>query len=183
VVTVLDDAQVLWQATVGGDVEYTAHLADGHGLAMVLSAALTAGDLSIARQMLALGGAGGLRGYGVDELLGRARVLTRVEYRHVFVHDLDINLLHSLYLRGIGGAVFTEAGVVSACDSYKISSSGFGADAGYSLRFFADWFGVSQTTFNLDLAVPLYRPQRSCFGPLPPPSTPFGFFVYFGPLW
>jgi hypothetical protein len=185
VLTVLDDAQVLWQGTVSGSAQYLLPLADGHGLAMVLSGALTAGDLSIARQMLSAGGAGGLRGYAPDELLGRARLVTRVEYRHVFVHDLDVNILHSLYLRGIGGAFFAEAAMVTACDSYRVDSSSFAYDVGYTLRVFADWFGVSQTTFNIDVAVPLYRVQRDCFGPLPAPSTraPIGFFVAFGPPW
>jgi hypothetical protein len=185
VLTILDDASVLWQTTVSAGAEYTLPLADGHGLAMQVSAAITAGSLSIARQMLGAGGAGGLRGYAVDELLGRARLVTRVEYRHVFVHDLDVNLMHAIYLRGIGGAVFADAGMVTACDSYKVDSSSFAYDVGYSLRFFTDWFGVSQTTFNLDLAVPLRREQRDCFGPLPSPNSrqPIGFFVYFGPLW
>jgi hypothetical protein len=183
--TVLDDAEVLWQGTISGSAEYTVPLADGHGLAMVLTGAITGGDLGIARQMLAAGGAGGLRGYAIDELIGRARVVGRAEYRHVFVHDLDVNILHSVYVRGVGGAVFAEAGMVTACDSYRVDKSSFGYDVGYSLRVFADWFGVSQTTFNLDLAVPLYRQQRDCFGPLPSPSTrqPIGIFVYFGPPW
>jgi hypothetical protein len=185
VLTVLDNAQVLWQGTASASIEYIAPLADGHGLAMDLSGAITAGNLSIARQMLGAGGSGGLRGYEVDELLGRGRVIARVEYRHTFVHDLDINILHSLYIRGIGGGLFAEAGMVTACNSYAVDKSSFGADVGYTLRIFADWFGVSQTTLNIDIAVPLYRQQRDCFGPLPAPATrqPIGFFFAFGPPW
>ena len=58
-------------------------------------------------------------------------------------------------------------------------------DVGYTVRLFADWFGVSQTTINLDFAVPLVRQDRSCFGELASAANrvPFGFFFSFGPPW
>jgi hypothetical protein len=135
--------------------------------------------------MLSAGGPSGLRGYEIDELLGRARALGRVEYRHVFAHDLHINILHSLYVRGIGGGLFAEGGLTTECSSYRVTSKSPAADVGYTLRLFADWFGVSQTTFNIDFAVPVLRNSRDCFGPLPPASqrAPIGFFVSFGPPW
>src|SRR6185503_939680 len=105
-----------------------------------ISGAITAGDLSIARQMISAGGGGGIRGYSFDELLGRARIIARAEYRHTIAHDLDFNILHSLYIRGIAGAIFAEAAVITACDSYRIDSSSFAYDVGYTLRIFADWF-------------------------------------------
>ncbi len=185
VLTVLDNAQLLTQGTVSAGWESIVPLADGQGLALTASGAITAGDLSIARQMLAAGGDAGLRGYAIDELLGRGRVIARAEYRHVFVHDLNFNILHSLYLRGVGGGLFVEAAMVTACGSYSVDRSSFAYDVGYTLRLFADWFGVSQTTLNIDIAVPLRREQRDCFGPLPAPSTrePLGFFFAFGPPW
>jgi hypothetical protein len=183
--TVLDNRQVLSQGTVAASWESIVRLGDGHGLAMSLSGAITFGDLRIARQMLAAGGAGGLRGYGVDELLGRGRAIARVEYRHVFVHSLDINLLHSLYIRGVGGGLFAEGGFTTACGSYSVDATMLSADVGYTLRVFADWFGVSQTTLNIDLAVPLVRRDHDCFGPLAPASSraPIGFYFAFGPPW
>jgi hypothetical protein len=185
VMTVLDSGRVLLQGTLSAGWESIVPIADGHGLALTAAGAITGGDLSIARQMLAAGGAAGLRGYAIDELLGRGRVVARAEYRHVFVHDLDINILHSLYIRGVGGGVFAEAAMVTACNSYAVDKSSFAYDVGYTLRIFADWFGVSQTTLNIDIAVPLTRQQRDCFGPLPAPSTraPLGFYFAFGPPW
>jgi hypothetical protein len=185
VLTVLDNARLLSQATVSAAWESIVPVADGQGFALTLAAGLTAGDLKIARQMLSSGGATGLRGYDVDELLGRAHLIARAEYRHVIVHDLHLNLLHSLYVRGIGGGVFAEAALTTACENYQVDKTSWAADVGYSLRVFADWFGVSQTTLNLDLAVPLLRYDRSCFGPLPTASQrlPFGFFIAFGPPW
>jgi hypothetical protein len=185
--TVLDNSTVLSQGVASAGWESIFPIADGHGVAMSLGAAITFGDLKIARQMLSAGGGGGLRGYDVESLLGRWRALSRVEYRHIFVHDLDFNFLHSLYLRGIGGAVFAEAGVVSPCESYTPDSKSVAVDVGYTVRLFADWFGVSQTTINLDFAVPLVNRalDRSCFGMAVDAANrvPFGFFFSFGPPW
>jgi hypothetical protein len=183
--TILDDGTLLSQGTASAGWESIVPLADGHGLALSLGGAITFGDLKIARQMLAAGGGGGLRGYDVESLLGRWRAIGRAEYRHVFTHELSFNLLHSLYIRGIGGAVFAEAGVVSPCESYTPDDKSAAVDVGYSLRFFGDWFGVSQTTINFDFAVPLIRRDRSCFGELASAANrvPFGFFFSFGPPW
>lgn len=185
--TVLDNGSVLSQAVVSAGWESIVPLTDGHRLAMSLGAAATFGDLNIARQMLSAGGGGGLRGYDVETLLGRWRAIGRVEWRHVFTHELDFNVMHSLYLRGLAGAVFAEAGVVSPCESYTPDEKSFAADVGYSIRIFADWFGVSQTTINLDFAVPLARApfDRTCFGQLASASSrvPFGFYFSFGPPW
>ena len=183
--TVLDNGTVLSQGVASAGWESIVPLADGHGLAMSLGGAATFGDLRIARQMLSAGGGGGLRGYDVESLLGRWRAITRLEYRHVFTHALDINIMHSLYLRGIAGAVFAEAGLVSPCGSYVPDAKSVAADVGYSLRVFADWFGVSQTTINIDFAVPLVQHDRECFGELASAAgrVPFGFFFSFGPPW
>jgi hypothetical protein len=185
--TVLDNGTVLSQGVASAGWESIVPLADGHGLAMSFGAAITFGDLRIARQMLSGGGAGGVRGYDVATLLGRWRALGRVEWRHVFTHELNFNLLHSLYVRGVGGGLFAEAGLISPCESYGLNSKSVAADVGYTVRVFADWFGVSQTTINLDFAVPLVNREldRACFG-MPADvanRVPFGFYFSFGPPW
>jgi hypothetical protein len=183
VVTVLDSGAVLAQGTLSIGGETLVPLADGQGLLFSLSGAITFGDLRIARQLLAAGGPGGLRGYALDALLGRMRVLSRVEYRHTFVRSLSWNLLSVLFIRGIGGGLFAEAGFVSACESYSVGEKDVGLDVGYTLRFFGEWFGVSQTTFNIDFAVPVLRNDRSCFGQeiRAADRTQFGFFFAFSP--
>lgn len=183
--TVLDDGTLLSQGTASAGWESIVPLSDAHGLAMSLGGAITFGDLKIARQMLSAGGGGGLRGYDVTSMLGRWRAIGRVEWRHLFTKQIDFNILHSLYVRGIAGGLFAEAGLVSPCESFALDSKSVGADVGYSIRVFADWFGVSQTTLNFDFAVPLVRHDRACFGELASTkaSTPFGFYVSFGPPW
>ena len=70
-------------------------------------------------------------------------------------------------MRGIGGALFAEAGIVSPCESLRARRARAStADVGYTIRIFADWFGVSQTTINIDFAVPLVQHDRECFGML-----------------
>lgn len=185
--TVLDDGRVLSQGVASAGWESIVPIADGHGLAVSLGGAVTFGDLKIARQMLSGGGEGGVRGYDVATLLGLWRVLGRVEWRHVYTHELNFNLMHSLYVRGIGGGLFAEAGIISPCESYTPNAKSVAADVGYTVRVFADWFGVSQTTINIDFAVPLVNREldRSCFGvPADVASrVPFGFYFSFGPPW
>ncbi|HEX9102208.1 MAG TPA: hypothetical protein VF997_08400, partial [Polyangia bacterium] len=185
--TVLDNGTLLSQGVASAGWESIVPLGDGQGVALSFGGAVTFGDLKIARQMLSAGGAGGVRGYDVATLLGRWRALGRVEWRHVFTHELNINLLHSLYLRGIGGGLFAEAGVISPCESYTPDKKSAAVDVGYTLRIFGDWFGVSQTTINIDIAVPLINREldRSCFG-MPADvanRVPFGFYFSFGPPW
>jgi hypothetical protein len=186
--TVLDRRQSLTQGTASAGWESIVPVADSHGLAFTVNAAATFGNLQIPRQMVSAGGGSGLRGYDVATLLGRWYAFGRAEYRHIYVHDLDVNLLHSFYLRGIGGGLFAEAGVISPCNTYAPDAKSAAVDVGYSLRLFAEWFGVSQTTVNLDFAVPLVSNARPC-DPLGGMTTkaasplPFGFFFSFGPPW
>jgi hypothetical protein len=181
----LDSGLVLSQVAISGGGEWIAPIADGHGIALVASAGATFGDLRISQQMLTMGGAGALRGYAIDELLGRVVAYGRVEYRHVFVHSLDWNFLHALFVRGIGGGLFVEGGAMSNCGSYAMRPEGLAADVGYTLRIFGDWLGVSQTTLNIDFAVPLVHETRACFGNTLTTGTraPIGFFFAFGPPW
>jgi hypothetical protein len=183
-----DDGTARAHGTASAAAEWLLPVADGHGFGFALAAASVIGrqeDLKFARQMVSPGGGAGLRGYDVQWLLGNWYAYGRAEWRHNFVHDLDVNILHSLYLRGIGGGLFAEAGVVSPCGSYAPDKTSPVVDVGYSLRVFADWFGVSQTTMNIDVAVPLIEPTRNCFGAIASPQNrvPFGFFFSFGPPW
>jgi hypothetical protein len=163
--TILDTRKIYNQGTVAVEGLRAVDVAPGHVLAADLDVAVTAGDLKLRNQMVQAGGPYHLRGYDAGELLGRARAVLRLEYRHSFVQGLTWNLAHLIYLRGFGGALFAEGAAISSCDGYGPTRNGLFADVGYSLRGFYDYLGVSQMVMNLDLAVPLRRNvRRSCFG-------------------
>jgi hypothetical protein len=162
--TALDGGQRLSQATGELEALRLLELAPGQVLALDLDLAATVGDLRRRSQLLPLGGPAGLRGYGLDELLGRGRALARIELRNRYVSDLDWNILHFTSVRGFGGTVFVEAGAVSSCADLAPRDAGLYWDVGYSLRVFHDAFGVYQQMLSIDLAVPLSRRDRSCLG-------------------
>ena len=184
--TALDSGRTLSQATVALEVLRLLELRPGHVLAADLDLALTAGDLKLRSQMMQAGGAFALRGYGPDELLGRARAVGRLEYRHTFVQGLTWNFAHYAVVRGFGGVLFLEGAALSGCDGYGVGAGGLFADVGYSLRGFFDYLGVSQGVMNLDFALPLRRNvARTCLGQSADAITagrrPYYVMVSFGP--
>jgi hypothetical protein len=183
--TILDSGVVLSQVTASTGWTQIVPVSDSHGFALSAGVAATFGDIRVLTQLLQLGGAGGLRGYDVASLPGRMRGVVRAEWRHVFVHSLDWNLAHTLYVRGIGGGLFAEGGFISSCTGYDVGTQDLAADVGYTLRVFGDWFGVSQTTLNVDIAVPLVNSTRTCFDGVPHQAVtqPIGFYFAFGPPW
>lgn len=160
--TALDDGQRLSQVTGELEILRLFELAPGQVLALDLELAATMGELRWRSQLLPLGGPAGLRGYGLDELLGRGRALGRVELRNRYVSDLDWNIAHFTSVRGLGGTLFAEAGAISSCADLAPRDGQLFWDVGYSLRVFHDAFGVYQQMLSIDLAVPLSRRNRTC---------------------
>lgn len=118
------------------------------------------------RNLARAGGIGGLSGYLADEIFGLGLVLAQAEYRHVYVNDLHLNLLHLGYLRSLGGTLFTGAASVSSCESLR---GWFGKDSwyghvGYSVDARLSIFGVTPQLFRVDLSVPLVRRDTMCLG-------------------
>src|SRR5690606_24459519 len=90
----------------------------GHTFAGELGLSAVVGDLESRTQLLAAGGAGGVRGLAPGAVFGRALATARGEVRTTFVHDLDWNLGHYTFVRGVGGVAFADVGLVSPCDGY-----------------------------------------------------------------
>jgi hypothetical protein len=181
---ILDTGKVLpsYSGSVGAVQLWQLHPA--HLLAGYLSGSIVGGDLRVPSQLVAIGGPYGLRGYATDELLGRAAVTAGGEWRHTFVRDLDINVVHVAYGRGIQGVVFAEGGTLSDCSVYSdiFGKGTFFGDVGYGVRAFFDWLGASQSVLSIDVALPLNRQARACLGNHTVPSSfsPVGFYVSFG---
>jgi hypothetical protein len=155
----------------------------GHTFVGNLEAAAVAGDLRDQRQLLSAGGPQRLRGYLAGSVYARAMVLLHGEYRFTFRHDLDVNLGQFAWLRGLGGALFADAGALSGCEAYRNfgSSRRLYADVGLGLRMFYDNFGVQPGMLALDLALPLRRRVADCLDQPERDALPFMLYLTFLP--
>ncbi|HEY4185729.1 MAG TPA: hypothetical protein VGP07_11710 [Polyangia bacterium] len=162
--TALESGERLSQLFAGAELVRLFELLPGHVLAVDVQAGGTLGDLRTRAQLHHLGGASGLRGYGIDELLGRGRGVARLELRDRYVSDLDWNIAHFTSVRGLGGNLFVEAGAISSCDGFGVGKDDLFYDVGYSFRVLHDAFGVHQQLLSIDLAIPLNRHDRVCLG-------------------
>ncbi|MCB9566492.1 MAG: hypothetical protein H6710_04640 [Myxococcales bacterium] len=124
-----------------------------------------ASDLEF-RSLLRAGGIGDLAAYQGNEIFGRALIKTQLEYRHTYYENLDINLLHLAWLRGIGGSLFAGAATVSHCDDYRglFRRESWYGQVGYGVTAYLRLLGVTPQFFRFDVAVPLVRRQTVCLG-------------------
>lgn len=180
------EADYLVSGTVGANYARLITPRGGHTLGVELDAALAFGDIAARSQLASAGGASGLRGFAPGALFARTQLITRLEYRHVFVHDLTWNLGHYEVVRGIGGAFFADLGVLSPCESYDVLSRGrVHVSGGYGLRVFYDSLGTLPQLMRVDVAVgwPAPGPGSDCLGaPLgesPPVMVYLGFLPPF----
>ncbi|MEX1365762.1 MAG: hypothetical protein AB1Z98_21725, partial [Nannocystaceae bacterium] len=118
------------------------------------------------RNLARLGGIGGLSGYLADEIFGRGVVLAQAEYRHVFVNDLHLPLLHLGYLRSLGGTLFTGGGSASSCDGFDgwLGADSWYGHVGYAADARLSIFGVTPQLLRVDVSVPLARRDTVCLG-------------------
>jgi hypothetical protein len=174
--TALENGTRLGQVNGGVEALRLFELLPGHVLALDVDAAATAGDLRLPVQLTSAGGPAGLRGYQADELLGRARVIGRVQLRDDYVTELDWNLLHFTTVRALAGTLFADAAAITSCDGYDFSRRNVYYDVGYSFRVLHDAFGVYQQLLSIDVAVPLNRhppAAATCLGaPVTMPARP-----------
>jgi len=164
--TRLDDGQQRSHLSGGVEVLRLWELAPGHVLAGRIDVAAThpLGGAVLRSQLARAGGPGALRGYGTDELFGRARATARVELRNRFVSNLSWNLAHLTTVRALAGSLFAGAAALTSCESYALDKEGVFFEAGASVRILHDSLGVYQQLFSLDVAVPLNRHDRVCLG-------------------
>ena len=143
-------------------------LAHRHVLATRLDAAVMvplASDPEF-RSLLRGGGVNDLGAYGGNEIFGRALFSAQAEYRHTFIDDLDLNLVHLAWMRGLGGALFGGVTTVSHCDDYRgfFGKESWYAQVGYGLMGYFRLLGVTPQLVRLDVAVPLVRRRTICLG-------------------
>lgn len=144
------------------------HLAHRHTLASRLEVSMMVPLSSQPeyRSLIRAGGVDGLGAYGGNEIFGRAVALAQLEYRHMFWTNMNVNLLHLAWVRGLGGAFFAGAATVSGCDDY---SGWFGRESwygqvGYGVTAFLQLLGVTPQFVRFDVGVPLVRRRTTCLG-------------------
>jgi len=154
----------------------------GHTLAGELAVAAAFGDIQSRTQLLTPGGADGLRGEAPGALFARAAATVRAEYRHSYVHDLDWNFGHYTFVRGMGGVLFADAGLVSPCSGYLPEGArDLFTTAGYGLQFTYDSFGTLPALMRIDAAVSLSGRSRPCLGEETEGGTAVQLYVIFIP--
>src|SRR5690606_39035748 len=85
----------------------------GHTFAGELGLSAVVGDLESRTQLLAAGGAGGVRGLAPGAVFGRALATARRAVRTTFVHALHSTLRHHPPVPGVGGVAFPRPRLVS----------------------------------------------------------------------
>ncbi len=147
-------------------------LAHQHTLATNVELAVMAplGSAPEYRNLLRGGGLGGLGAYGGNELFGRMMGLAQLEYRHVYVNNLDFNLAHIAWLRGLGGALSGGVVSLSSCDSFRgfLGRDSYYGQVGYALTAFLQLLGVTPQFIRIDVSVPLVRRDTLCLGNMHP---------------
>lgn len=143
-------------------------LAHGHVIATSLGAEMV---VPLVRQpefrnLMRVGGIGRLSGYAADEVFGLATASGQVEYRHVFLRNLDQNFAHLAWLRSLGGVAFTGATTVSGCESLRgwFGRSSWYGHAGYAVMAYLSILGVNPQLFKVDVSVPFVRRTTQCLG-------------------
>ncbi len=136
-------------------------LAHDHVLASSLASEIVVplrGDPEF-RSLSRVGGIGGLSGYAADEIFGLAMMLAQLEYRHVYLNDMPLNLGHISFVRSVGGTLFTGVATTSSCESYAgwFGANSWHSHVGYALDSRLSIFGVTPQLFRVDVSVPLVR--------------------------
>ena len=102
-----------------------------------------------------------LAGYAAEEVVGRGLFFAATELRFTptALSDLQINLLHVVWVREIQLAAFARAGVVfDALDGRSVAPA---TEVGLGVRVHFEYAGVQPAVFVVDVSAPLVRTYES----------------------
>lgn len=102
----------------------------------------------------ALGGRNNVRGYVVDDDVGRLRAIASAEWLHPILWDVDDNVVELLWATKLDGAFFADVAWLGD-DLDELGDRPFRADVGYGFRIYLDYFGVRPGVMAVDIAFPL----------------------------
>jgi hypothetical protein len=177
-VTRLDaDGETFVSGSMGVRLAQTLTLAPRHILALFEGSGVGWGRL-LPDQQNSIGGRFLLRGYEVDEAIGRSSVWAVAEYRWTAIAALDAEFARLAWLRSLQPVFFLGAGTVGEPAALFRPRSTY-LEAGGGLRLHFDYGGVQQGVVAFDVGVPLSRTaldwvprckgegeRRRCFAPL-----------------
>ncbi len=102
----------------------------------------------------ALGGRNNVRGYVVDDAVGRMRGILSGEWLHPILWDVDDNVMELVWATKLDGAFFADVAWIG--DGFdELSDRPLRADVGYGFRIYLDYFGVRPGVMAIDIALPL----------------------------
>lgn len=107
-----------------------------------------------------LGGTDDVRGISAPEIVGPAKLVASVEWRHQLLRNLDWNLGVGR-IRGLQGTLFADAGFISPRADVIPPLRRWVTDAGYGLRWHYDFLGVRPMIFRIDAAQRLDDLERT----------------------
>jgi outer membrane protein insertion porin family len=103
-----------------------------------------------AQRKYSAGGYYGVRGVPESEALGLQTLVLRAEYRHLLLHDLDLNFFWFGWVRRVQGALFLETGIAADRARDLFRANDFVSGAGYGLRVEFSAFGVRSFLVGVD---------------------------------
>jgi len=121
-----------------------------HILAFNVRGGLSWGRLPAQRRYSA-GGFYGVRGIPENEALGSQGLVFRWEYRHLWLHDLNLNFFWFGWIRRVQGALFLETGIVADEQAGLFRIQDFRSGWGYGIRIEFDSFGVRPFLVGVDI--------------------------------
>ena len=113
-----------------------------------------------------LGGRSALRGYVIDEEVGRFRAIASGEWVHHLLGEANDNVLEMVWATALDGALYADVAIIGD-DFDDPLGRRLRADVGYGLRVYLDFFGVRPGVMAVDLAWPLLN-DRGRFEVGPP---------------
>ena len=105
-----------------------------------------------------LGGRDAVRGYRVDEEVGRFRGITSAEWVHTLLGDVPTNAAELVWTTRLDGAFYADLAAIGDDLSGPFNRR-LRADVGYGFRIYLDYFGVRPGVMAVDIAVPLLDDQ------------------------
>lgn len=104
--------------------------------------------------LYAIGGRNNVRGYVVDDEVGRVRGIVSGEWLHPILKEVDENVVELFWATKLDGAFFADVALIGD-DLADAFDGPVRADVGYGFRIYLDYFGVRPGVMAIDLAFPL----------------------------